>query len=422
MSLAEGVQALLTYKKYASGAMTANALASSTSDLGASGAQRLRRVSSSLKFARDNYQSNEILASRQLRDMRLGKGSVTGNAVSGEWSPGTYFDFMEAATRGTRASAVALSNADLTSAAFDASASTVVFASGNPVTLGLRNGDVLNFTNLAGASNNSVNYTVLAFGGTSNRTLTISPPPTTEGADTSFNLTTVGKSVFIPSTQSAFVSRKFGFEIYNSDIGLSRLYTECRVGGFALKLPASGNSTIDIPVMGRWLETGSLDDTPPTAPFFTSPTDETTTGLFQAVNGLLRVGGTTVGVVTGLDINFAMNMTGDAVVGQAFVPEIFLGRAMVTGNATAFLQDGVLLDNFRDEDEISILSQFNTTSAANSPTATIYLPRLKFTDADIATAGEGGQAITLPFTALQATGATAGDEATTIRITDSAAS
>ena len=42
-------------------------------------------------------------------------------------------------------------------------------------------------------------------------------------------------------------------------------------------------------------------------------------------------------------------------------------------------------------------------------------------DADIATSGEGGQGITLPFQALKADGLTAGDEATTIRIVDTEA-
>lgn len=415
MSLAEGVQALLTYKKYASGAITSNALAVSSSDLGATGAQRLRRVSSSLKFSRENYQSDEILASRQIQDMRLGKGSVTGNAVSGDWSPGTYFDFMEASCRATRGSPIALSNTDFTSAAFDNPTSTIIFASGDPVALGLRNGDILNFIGLATAGNNSTNYTITGFGGTNNRTVSVFPAPITESADTTFNVTTVGKSVFVPS--SGFVSRKFGFEIYNSDIDMSRLYTECRIGGFSLKLPASGMATIDVPTMGRWLEPQSG-----VGPFFTSPTPETTTGIFAAVNGLLRVGGSTVGVVTGLNIDFKMSMTGDAVNGQNFAPEIFLGKADVSGSATAFLQDGTLLNDFRNETEISILSYLTTTSAVNSPATTIYLPRLKFTDADIAMSGEGGQAITLPFQCLKADGSVHGDEATTIRITDTAAS
>jgi hypothetical protein len=414
--LAEGVQALLTYKKYASGAITDNALATSSSDLVATGAQRLRRVSSTLKFARDNYTSNEILAARQIQDFRLGTGRVTGNAVSGEWSPGTYFDFMEAACRGTKAAAISLGPSVLTSIAADNATSKFICGGGDPVASGFRVGMIVRPTNLSDTDNNAKNFLITGFSGGSNRNILVSPAPDTMTADTTFTLATVGKSVLVPS--SGFVSRKFGFEIYNSDIDMYRLYTECRVGGFSLKLPATGNATIDVPVMGRWLEsaTGS-------GPFFTTPTAETTTGIIAAVNGLLQVSGSTVGVVTGINIDFKMTMTGDAVVGQNFVPEIFLGKANVTGQATAFLKDGTLLNDFKNETEISLLAYLTTTSAVGSPATTIYLPRIKFSDADVATQGEGGQSISLPFQALKgtATTSTSGIEDTTIQICDSEA-
>lgn len=415
MSLAEGVQTSIRYKAYATGVITANTQPVSTVDPAVGSAKILRRVSSSLKLAKDTYQSNEVRDDRQIADFRHGVKRVTGG-VAGEFSPATYFDFIEAACRGTKASAVALTEADLTSVTFDSGASTVVFASGDPVALGIRTGDVLNFTNLATAGNNTTNFIVLSFGGTSNRTVTIYPAPTTETADTAFNVTTVGKSVFPPS--SGFVSRKFGIELYNTGVDVSRLFTECRVGGFDLKLPATGMSTIDIPMMGRDMEiyTGG------SAPFYTSPAAANTNGIFAAVNGLLRVGGSTVGVVTSLDIKYDMTMTGDAVVGQNFVPEIFLGRSNVTGSMTAFFQDEVLINDFKNETEVSILAYLTTTSAVNAPAVTIYLPRIKFGDGSVSDSGEGGQSITMPFQALKADGTTHGDEATTIRITDSAAS
>ncbi len=226
---------------------------------------------------------------------------------------------------------------------------------------------------------------------------------------------TSGKAVYVPST--SFVSRKFGFEVNSTDIDMSQLYTECRVGGFTVNLPATGMGTIEVPVMGRDMEvyTGG------SAPFFTSPSAATTTGCIAAVNGLLRVGGSTVGVVTGLNVNLNLNPSSDAVVGQNFVPEIFLGRANVTGQMTAFLEDATLLNDFKNETEISVLAYLTTSSAVASPAMTIYLPRVKLGDADVATSGEGGQGITLPFQALKADGLTAGDDATTIRIVDTEA-
>ncbi len=181
------------------------------------------------------------------------------------------------------------------------------------------------------------------------------------GADVTFTLVSVGKRLIVPVT--GHVNRKFGFEIWNEDIDIARLFTECRMGGFNIQLPATGLSTIDMSVLGRNMEIYTSAD----APFFTSPTAATTTGIFAAVNGLLRVEGVNVGVVTGLNVQMDLSPTSDAVVGQNFVPEIFVGRTNVTGTATAFFQDTTLINDFKNESEVSILCYLTTTNAANSP-------------------------------------------------------
>jgi hypothetical protein len=176
-------------------------------------------------------------------------------------------------------------------------------------------------------------------------------------------------------------------------------------------------ATMEVPLMGRDMEVYTTSS----APFFTAPTAETTTGIIAAVNGLLRVAGTTVGVVTGLDLTLNLSPSSEAVVGQNFVPEIFLGRALVTGQMTAFFQDEVLINDFKNETEVSILAYLTTTSAVNTPAMSIFLPRVKFGGADLATQGEQGQSITIPFTALKSDGTTAGDAGTTIRVVDTEA-
>jgi hypothetical protein len=71
----------------------------------------LRRVSSTLNLVKDTYQSAEVRTDRQIVDFRHGVKRVTG-MISGEWSPGTYWDFMEAVCRGTEQAAITFSNAD----------------------------------------------------------------------------------------------------------------------------------------------------------------------------------------------------------------------------------------------------------------------------------------------------------------------
>lgn len=97
--------------------------------------------------------------------------------------------------------------------------------------------------------NNGVRFLVMDFGGTSNREVSVFPAPTTMAADTSFTLTTPGKSSIIPA--SGHVRRKLAIERYHEDLERARLYTELRVTGYRLAVPAEGNSTFGLNVMGR---------------------------------------------------------------------------------------------------------------------------------------------------------------------------
>src|SRR4029077_7820383 len=179
--------------------------------------------------------------------------------------------------------------------------------------------------------------------GASNRTVAVIPAPTTAAAESNFTMTSTGSTLMIPSTNH--VRRKVALEIYNSDVDIARLYTECRVGGLNVQLPATGMSTVDFDFTGRDME---LYETT-AAPFFTAPTAASTTKLLAAVNGVLRISGQTVAVVTSLNMQNAIALTGDPVVGSNIVPEIFAGRNIITGQMTAFFQDATLLNDFKNE-------------------------------------------------------------------------
>ena len=238
--------------------------------------------------------------------------------------------------------------------------------------------------------------------------------PDSMTADTSFTVAQIGRRLIVPS--SGHVSRKFGIEHYHQDLDVFQFFTECRSGGFKMALPATGMATVEFPFMGRDMETGSAGS----APFFTSPTAATTSGIFAAVNGLLLVGGTAVGVVTGITMDMNLNPTADAVVGQNFVPEIFLGRANVTGQVTALFEDLTMINYFKNETEVAILVYLTATSAVDSPAVTLFLPRVKFGGADVPMSGEGSQPITMPYQALlyNGTEASTGIAATTFQMCD----
>ena len=413
MALAEGVSGRIAYKAHSTGVITPGVEPVLATDPAASGGQILRRVSSTLALSKDTYQSNEIRGDRQIVDFRHGVKRVQGN-ISGELSPLTYADFFEAAFRGTWEAAVTGDETDFTSVAADNATSKFTFAGGNPVTEGFRVGHIMRFSNLSDADNNAKNFLILAFGGTSNREVTVYPAPDDMTADSAFSVASIGKRLVNPS--SGFVSRKYAVEIWNQDVDIARLFTECRVGGFNAQLPASGIGTVDFDFMGRNMtmyESGA-------APFFTSPAAETTTGVTAAVNGLLRASGQTIAVITGLNIQLQLSPSADPVVGSNLVPEIFLGRANVSGQLTAFFENADLINDFVNEAEIELLAYLTTTSAVNTPALTFYMPRVKLGGADLQTQGESGQSITIPYQGLKSTAveASTGIASTTLQICD----
>jgi Phage tail tube protein len=415
MSLAEGVSARIAYKFYASGAITTNALDVPSVAPAATGGQVLRRVASTISLKKATYASNEIRVDRQIADFRHGVGHTEGN-ITGELSPATYFDFIEAVHRDTRQPPLTLTQAGLTSVAFSATGSTMTFAGGDPVALGLFVGDVVRFTGLTtAAANNATNFTIVSFGGSTNETVTISPAPVIGAADTTFSMLRPGHSTIVPLTGQ--VPRKMAIETFFEDLGTARLYQENRLTSYKWTLPATGLSTFEATVMGR--AASSL--TGGAAPFFTAPAAQTTTGVVASVNGALLLGGVKVGVVSGLDFTMTLTGTQADVVGQNFPAEIFLGRADLKGTITAYLTDNTLFDDFENETELGVLVELTSTSAANSPVMTAFMPRVKFSAADLNLTGEAGQMISCPFQALLYSGTTPGVPLTTIRIVDSEA-
>lgn len=414
MTIAEGVSVRVAYKAYAAGTMTSNTEADTATDPGAASAQILRRVSSTLDLTKDTYESAEIRADRQVADFRHGIRRVAG-AIQGELSPATYFALIEAANRDTSVGAITLDETDLTSCVADNATSKFTFGGGAPVTLGLRVGDIIRFTDLSVAANNATNFTIVSFGGTSNREVTVTPAPEDNTSDAAFTLTRPGKTTIVPT--SGHVRRLFAFEHYHEDLDIARLFTECRVHGYRMSLPATGMATIEMPVMGRNMTILSGGS----APYFTSPTAAGTNGITAAVNGVLRASGVAVGVVTGLEINAEIAASAPAVVGQNFVPDVILGRFRLSGQVTALFESATLLNAFLNETEVDLLARLDASSDANTDAISIYLPRVKFGGGSVPAQGEGEQVVTLPFTALLYDGSTAGVETTTIRIHDTAA-
>lgn len=380
----------------------------------ASGAQLLRRVTSTVDLSKETYASNELRTDFQIADFRHGVRSVAGS-LNGELSPGTYKDFFSYALKRDFAAVTATTSASLTIAGTGPTY-TVTRAAGSWLTDGYKNGMVVRLTvGTLNAANLNKNLLIVDI--TSATAMTVIPlngvAMVAEGPIASCTITATGKSTFVPTT--GHTDKSFTLEHWFADVAQSERFLGCKISKVGLQLPPSGIATAAFEIMGQNVATG-------TAQYFTSPTAVTTSAPLAAVNGVLRVGGVTLASVTGLTIDIAPAYSGEAVVGSNSKPALFAGMVNVTGQMTVFFEDAVLRDVFFNETEIELIAAFTTDNTATADFITLAIPRIKLGGASKDDVMAGIKA-TIPFQALLNTAGGTGvkTERTTLLIQDSLA-
>lgn len=410
--LFEATSERLVFKSYSDPTIDPTTEPAPGTDPAATGGQILRHVSHNLSLTKEEYVGDEVRTDKQRPMAKHGTRRVPGT-INGLLSPLTQSELFEAVLGGTwSGAAVEADQSDLVSVSASSALSRFTFGGGNPVSLGFRVGDILRFSNLSDDDNNGKNFAILAFGGSNNREVTVYPAPDTHTADSSFSLTTVGRSLIMPS--SAHVKRKFAVEVYNSDGDIARLFTEGRFSGFDLSIAPNQDAQVNF--TGLWRNRVVYDGGD--APFFTAPSAVTDTDIISSMDGLLRMNGATVAIVTGLSINFNRAPTAPAQLHtQGLTPGILLANAIVTGSFTVFLQDRTFLDAFDEAAEFELLAYLPASNGLAPDAISIYLPRIKI-NSNNETTVEGAKAIECGFTAARYLGSSAGVESTSIRITD----
>ena len=180
------------------------------------------------------------------------------------------------------------------------------------------------------------------------------------------------------------IERKFG------GINQYGVFTGCAVNTLALSIKPNAIVTGTFGLVGKAATYSgtSLDDTP-TASQANSP--------FDSFTGAIKEGGSTIAVVTGLDLNLNNGVTPEYVIGSPSAGFLTSGRSNVTGTVTAFFSSLALLNKFVNETETSIEMTLGNGTAKSLK---ILLPRVKFTGAENAVSGEGAVSLSLPFQAL----------------------
>lgn len=378
----------------------------------ASGAQLLRRVTSSLELNKATYQSNEIRPDYQLADFRHGMRSV-GGSVNGELSAKTYADFFAAALKKDFAAGVSATGLSITIGG-SAGAWTLTRSAGSWITDGFKAGDVVRLTaGTFNAANSNKNLLVYSVSATVLTCLVLNASVlVAEGPIAAATCAVTNKKTFIPTT--GHVDRSFSIEHWFQDVPASEVFSGCKVSRVQVGLPATGMATVGFDFMGQNM-------TPAGTEYFTTPTAITTTGNMAAVNGALVIGGVVVANVTGLSLTVDCGQDGQSVVGANVVPALIAKRVLVTGQFTATFQNTTYRDAFVNETEIQLIAAFTADNTAASDFVAFNLPRVKISDAN-KDDGEKTIVVTYAFQALFNTNsATNNADATTLALQDSQA-
>lgn len=406
MPIATGVFKKLSFKKQTGLGVIAPPGAGGT-------AQYMRRVTSTVDLSKATYQSQEILASQQRRDFRHGVRKV-GGSISGELSVGGYQKPFESICRQlVQTAATTGAIITVTAAVTSGAQGTFTRSAGSYITDGFKVGDVINWTGWAttGVPNNNHYMIIIAL------TATVMTVQTLDGvavgakaAGDSVTCVLVGKKTWVPT--SGHTRDYYTIEHWFSDIAQSEYFQDCVFTGANIQLPPTGMATVEFPVMGLNMLTG-------TAEYFTTPAAAPTGGILAAVNGILILQGAAVATVTGAQININGNYSSPGgVVGANVDPDIFPGVLEVTGQITVLFQNATYRDMFVNETEASLAIVLEASNAANAGFTSFVMPRVKFGGAN-KDDGTQGLTLTMPFTALERIDGSTVDLATTISIQDS---
>tara|TARA_R110000782_G_scaffold7059_7_gene23903 strand:+ start:52 stop:1137 length:1086 start_codon:yes stop_codon:yes gene_type:complete len=360
---------------------------------------------------KEAYESGEIRTDRQVSDFRHGVRSAEGS-LNGELSAAAYSDFMGSIV-GKDFVAVTLGAAAQITVTVSGTTFTLVRATGSFLTDGVKVGMVIRATGLTATADNSRNLLVASLSATEAVVVPLNNVAlTAQAAGSSVTVTSPGKQTFVPAT--AHTDDSYTVEEFYADIAQSEVYTGMKLNSMAIQLPATGLTTVDFAFAGKDLtQTG-------TSQYFTSPTAQSSNGIFAAVNGVMLVDGAAVALVTSADFSVERATENATAVGSNSVSEIFTGRIRVTGNLSVYFQDEEFRGYFDSETPVSIVLTLTADSTATSNFITFTLPKVKlgsFTKDD----NELGLIASSSFQALLNDVTTGGLPATTIQIQDSAA-
>jgi hypothetical protein len=189
--------------------------------------------------------------------------------------------------------------------------------------------------------------------------------------------------------------RSFTIERYHTDIGKYLRSTGCSFNALSLSVAPNSMVTGSLSVIGKGFSVASVAITGATY------SAESTTAPFDSFTGSITEGGSSIAVVTSIDLSIDNGMEALYVVGsdETLLPSI--GKSSVTGSITAYFEDSSLIDKFIAE-TASSLSFVLTDLAGNS--YTFSMPNIKYNSGNPEVGGPGAVTVSLDFVALYDSG------------------
>lgn len=279
-----------------------------------------------------------------------------------------------------------------------------IFGSGSVTALGLREGMVVRLSGITGSgtANNSKNLRVSAVDGTSFTT----PDTIVNFGPSQDTIVTVAGRYIVNGT----TERYFTVEEREGDIDASIVFSDNKVGSVSLQIQPDQMVKITANLMGRTAGTYTGTD----SPYFTAGTAFTGLGLV-ASDITLRLNGTDIADLTGVNFTIEPGAQGQPVVGSNTQADIFTGLSKVSGQLTGIRSDFAKLGNFIAEDTISLHILMVENESEPKSFHSVYIGQLKLDTNGKSFAQQGPLIETIDFAAgIDQRGTAAGVAATTV--------
>ncbi len=192
-------------------------------------------------------------------------------------------------------------------------------------------------------------------------------------------------------------ARSFTVERHHEDIGKYLRSTGCCFNSMSLSIAPNSMVTGSFGVIGKDFSIASAAITG------SSYAAETTTAPFDSFTGAITDGGSTIAIVTALELNIDNGLEAQYVVGDSTTLQPPLAQSNISGSITAYFENTTLIDKFVNETSSALT--FTLTDAAGNDYL-FNMPNVKYNSGNPEVGGPGAVTVTLDFIALYNAGIT----------------